>query len=74
MTVGALWRSQGQGWEPYRMGIVEWQKVNQKWPLNDHDVSLLNRLLGDANLPAPMAELGRAMLSEGRKAEQEGWL
>ena len=74
MTVGALWKSQGQEWDPYRLGIAEWQAVSQKWPLHDHDVSLLNRLLGDAKLPAPMAELGRAMLSEGRKAEQEGWL
>lgn len=73
-TVGALWDNQGQAWEPYRMGIVEWQAVSQKWPLNDHDVSLLHRLLGDVSLPTPMAELGRAMLMEGRKAEQEGWL
>lgn len=73
-TVGSLWRSQGQIWSPYRMGVDEWAAVNQKWPLNDHDVSLLHRLLGDADLPASMKELCAAMLSEGRKAEQEGWL
>lgn len=73
-TVGSLWQSQGQMWAPYRMGIDEWTMVSQKWPLNDHDVSLLHRLLGDADLPDPMKELCAAMLSEGRKAEQEGWL
>ncbi len=74
LTVGALWRSQGKTWAPYRMGVVEWQAVSQKWPLNDHDVGLLQRLLSDTNLPEQLAELCRAMLIEGRKAEQEGWL
>lgn len=73
-TVGALWRSQGQGWEPYRMGIDEWRAVTQKWPLNEHDVALLHRLMSDVDLPYSMQELCAAMLSEGRKAEQEGWL
>ncbi len=73
-TVGSLWRSQGLMWEPHRMGLYEWEGVSQKWPLNDHDVALLQRLLGDADLPEPMKELGSAMLREGRKAEQEGWL
>ena len=73
-TVGSLWRSQGLMWEPHRMGLDEWKVVSQKWPLNDHDVALLQRLLGDVDLPEQMRELGRAMLSEGRKAEQEGWL
>ncbi len=74
LTVGAIWRSQGKTWAPYRMGDVEWQAVSQKWPLNDHDVGLLQRLLSDTNLPEQLAELCRAMLIEGRKAEQEGWL
>lgn len=74
LTVGRVWESQAQEWEPYRMGVVEWQAVSQKWPLNDHDISLLQRLLSDTNLPEQMAALGKAMLLEGRKAEQEGWL
>lgn len=74
LTVGELWESQGQVWEPYRMGIEEWQAVSQKWPLNEHDVALLQRLLDNTNLPRQMTELGSAMLKEGRKAEQEGWL
>ena len=73
-TVGALWTGRGLAWEPYRMGIYEWKAVSQKWPLNDHDVTLLQRLLGDADLPESMKELCSAMLKEGRKAEQEGWL
>jgi hypothetical protein len=73
-TVGALWIGQGLAWEPYRMGINEWKAVSQKWPLNDHDVALLQRLLGAADLPESMKELCSAMLKEGRKAEQEGWL
>ena len=73
-TVGSLWRSQGLMWEPYRMGMDEWKAVSQKWPLNDHDVALLQRLQEDADLPEPMKDLCAAMLSEGRKAEQEGWL
>lgn len=73
-TVGALWKSRGLVWEPYRMGMDEWRRVSQKWPLNEHDVALLQRLLSDVSLPEQMKELGRAMLSEGRKAEQEGWL
>jgi hypothetical protein len=73
-TVGSLWRSQGLMWEPYRMGLDEWKAVSQKWPLNDHDVALLQRLQEDADLPEPMKDLCLAMLSEGRKAEQEGWL
>lgn len=56
------------------MGIHEWQAVSQKWPLNDYDILLLHRLLNDVNLPRSMAELAKAMLNEGRKAEQEGWL
>lgn len=73
-TVGALWKSQGLGWEPYRMGIDEWKAVTQKWPLNEHDVALLHRLMSDVDLPYSMQDLCAAMLSEGRKAEQEGWL
>lgn len=73
-TVGALWTSQGLDWEPFRMGLDEWNAVSQKWPLNDHDVVLLQRLLADTDLPDSMKKLGLAMLSEGRKAEQEGWL
>lgn len=73
-TVGAIWAGHGHPWEPYRMGIHEWQAVSQKWPLNDYDISLLYRLLDDVNLPCSMADLAKAMLYEGRKAEQEGWL
>jgi hypothetical protein len=73
-AVGAIWAAHGQQWEPYRMGVHEWEAVSQKWPLNEHDVALLQRLLSDPNLPRQMTQLGRAMLEEGRKAEQEGWL
>lgn len=73
-AVGAIWAAHGQQWEPYRMGVHEWEAVSQKWPLNDYDMSLLYRLLDDVTLPASMAELAKAMLNEGRKAEQEGWL
>jgi hypothetical protein len=48
--------------------------VTQKWPLNDHDVVLLQRLLADDDLPDSMKDLSLAMMREGRKAEQEGWL
>lgn len=74
LTVAALWRDHGQVWEPYRMGISEWQAASQQWPLNAHDVALLERLFRDENLPRELEGLGRAMLAEGRKAEQEGWL
>lgn len=56
------------------MGMYEWRAVSQKWPLNDHDAALLQRLLSDVTLPEQMRELGRVKLNEGRKAEQEGWL
>ena len=74
LIVAALWRDHGQVWEPYRMGISEWQAASQQWPLNAHDVALLERLFRDENLPRELEGLGRAMLAEGRKAEQEGWL
>lgn len=73
-TVGELWTAQGLKWEPYRMGVDEWKSVTQKWPLNEHDLALLKRLMNDGDLPGPMQELCAAMLNEGRKAEQEGWL
>lgn len=73
-TVGRVWKSQGQSWVPHQMGLEEWNATTQKWPLNEHDVALLHRLLGDDALPEQMKELCTAMMREGRKAEQEGWL
>lgn len=73
-TVGHLWRSQGLNWTPYRMGMAEWQATTQKWALNQHDIVLLKRLLAEGHLPESMRSLCQAMLAEGRKAEQEGWL
>jgi len=73
-SAGLLWTACGQSWEPYRMGVPEWQSAQQRWPLNDHDRALLARLLELGDLPASLRALGEAMLREGRKAEQEGWL
>jgi len=72
--VGALWESRALAWEPYRMGLAEWESTTQTWPLNDHDRALLRRLLERVDLPGPLRKLCEAMLREGRKAEQEGWL
>jgi hypothetical protein len=56
------------------MGVAQLEAATQHWPLNDHDVALLQRLLARPGLPAPLHALCLAMQREGRKAEQEGWL
>ncbi|NML46162.1 DUF2399 domain-containing protein [Ramlibacter sp. G-1-2-2] len=73
-SVGALWAERGLSWEPHRMGLPEWQSTEQRWPLNDHDRALLGRLLADDGLASALRSICEAMLREGRKAEQEGWL
>jgi hypothetical protein len=73
-SVGALWTERGQPWEPHRMGVAEWNATAQRWPLNDHDRALLARLLAEPALAPDLRALCEAMLREGRKAEQEGWL
>ncbi|HET8744696.1 MAG TPA: hypothetical protein VFM98_03755 [Ramlibacter sp.] len=73
-TVAAIWRQQGLSWSPRRMGVAEWQATSQRWPLNAHDLALLQRLLQDVGLHPELRALCEAMRSEGRKAEQESWL
>lgn len=46
----------------------------QHWKLNEHDRALLARLLARPGLPPELRSLCEALGSEGRKAEQEGWL
>lgn len=73
-TVGALWEAQGLGWEPHRMGLAQWESTAQRWGLNDHDRSLIERLLARSELQPELRALCEAMRREGRKAEQESWL
>lgn len=73
-SVGALWQERGLKWQPYQMGVSEWNGARQHWPLNEHDRALLARLVARADLPVNLRELCDAMLLEGRKAEQEGWI
>lgn len=73
-SVGALWTGKGLQWEPYLMGLEQWQATTQYWPLNAHDRRLIGALLGRAELPSSLRALCVAMLEEGRKAEQEAWI
>ncbi|MFC0399429.1 DUF2399 domain-containing protein [Paraburkholderia rhizosphaerae] len=73
-SVGAVWQARGLKWQPYQMGASEWAGARQHWPLNEHDRALLARLQERVDLPADLRELCDAMLREGRKAEQEGWV
>lgn len=73
-TVGCRWEQAGLAWEPYQMGLAQWQATTQRWPLNAHDRRLLDGLLGRPSLPAALRALCEAMHTEGRKAEQEAWL
>ncbi|WP_343650952.1 DUF2399 domain-containing protein [Herbaspirillum sp.] len=73
-TVGSRWEQAGLTWEPYQMGLAQWQSTTQRWPLNAHDRRLLGVLLARPSLPASLRALCEAMQTEGRKAEQEAWL
>lgn len=73
-TVGALWEAHRLPWEPHQMGLPQWESTAQRWALNDHDRSLLQRLLARPDLRPPLRALCEAMQREGRKAEQESWL
>lgn len=73
-TVGACCEQAGLPWAPEQMGVAQLEAAAQHWPLNDHDVALLQRLLARPALPEPLRALCLAMQREGRKAEQEGWL
>ncbi|AON55114.1 membrane protein [Herbaspirillum seropedicae] len=73
-SVGALWTRKGLQWEPYLMGLEQWQATTQYWPLNAHDRRLITALLDRAELPSSLRALCAAMLEEGRKAEQEAWI
>lgn len=73
-TVGACCEQAGVPWLPEQMGVAQLEAATQHWPLNDHDLALLQRLLARPGLPAPLHALCVAMQREGRKAEQEGWL
>lgn len=73
-TAGARWERAGLRWEPYQMGLVQWENTTQRWPLNAHDERLLAALLARQSLPDSLRCLCEAMQAEGRKAEQEAWL
>jgi hypothetical protein len=73
-TAGALWEACGLGWTPHQMGAAELAASPQHWRLNEHDRTLLARLLARPALPLELRSLCEAMGREGRKAEQEGWL
>jgi hypothetical protein len=73
-TAGALWEARGLGWTPHQMGVAELAASPQHWRLNEHDRTLLARLLARPGLPLELRSLCEAMGREGRKAEQEGWL
>ena len=73
-TAGALWEARGLGWTPHQMGEAELAASPQRWRLNEHDRTLLARLLARPGLPQDLRSLCEAMGRDGRKAEQEGWL
>ncbi|MDR9835473.1 DUF2399 domain-containing protein [Herbaspirillum huttiense] len=73
-TAGARWTRAGLAWEPYQMGLAQWENTTQRWPLNAHDRRLLAELLARPGLPESLRALCVAMQAEGRKAEQEAWL
>jgi hypothetical protein len=73
-TIGTCCEQVGVPWRPEQMGVAQLEAATQHWPLNDHDLVLLQRLLARPDLPAPLHALCVAMQREGRKAEQEGWL
>lgn len=73
-TVGALWDSKALGWQPHQMGVGQLEGTAQHWPLNDHDRRLIATLMDRSDLRPELRALCEAMLREGRKAEQEGWM
>lgn len=73
-TVAAIWQRHGLSWEPRQMGVAQWAATSQRWPLNAHDIALLERLLRNDALHPQLRALCEAMRAEGRKAEQESWL
>lgn len=73
-TVGAACSEVGPVWWPEQMGVAQLEAAAQQWPLNLHDRMLLTNLLARPDLPAELRALCESMQTEGRKAEQEGWL
>lgn len=73
-TVGAACSEAGVTWRPEQMGAAQLHAATQQWPLNQHDRMLLANLMARPDLPAELRALCESMQTEGRKAEQEGWL
>lgn len=72
--VGALWTDHRCQWQPHQMSVANLQNTTQRWPLNEHDRVLIERLLSRKDLQQDLRELCEVMRREGRKAEQEAWL
>ena len=72
--MGRVWERLGLPWEPFHMGIDVLNAAQQPWTLNAHDKALITRLLESPDLPKALHQLCSAMLQDGFKAEQEGWL
>lgn len=72
--IGRVWDRFGLPWEPFLMGIDELHAAQQPWALNAHDTALITRLMESQGLPHALRQVCLAMLQDGFKAEQEGWI
>lgn len=73
LTAGQLWTERGLPWQCTHMAPDYWQN-GKTLLLNDYDRRVLSSLGGRTDLSTELAELRDFIASEGRKAEQEGWL
>lgn len=71
--VGALWQARSLGWQPLYMDPAALAALPSTRTLNDFDRQLL-AALADRPLHPQLAALREALLSGGRKGEQEGLL
>ena len=71
--VGALWQARSLGWQPLYMDPADLAALPSTRALNDFDRQLL-AALAERPLHPQLAALREALLSGGRKGEQEGLL
>ncbi|HNA66859.1 MAG TPA: DUF2399 domain-containing protein [Rhodocyclaceae bacterium] len=71
---GTLWTAAGLDWTPWRMDAADFDALKTTRPLTERDRKLLDSLLHDPTLPAPLAHLAKALATRGAKGEQEAYL
>ncbi|HNB65762.1 MAG TPA: DUF2399 domain-containing protein, partial [Rhodocyclaceae bacterium] len=71
---GTLWTAAGLDWTPWRMDAADFDALKTTRPLTERDRKLLDSLLHDPTLPAPLTHLAKALATRGAKGEQEAYL